>query len=136
MTSVGDTRYVPCAEGGNGGTFSQVTVLGDWDEELDPGDRWVVSQGSTGEGGGKGKKGKKRKREKEGGPLRVPWELLFRTPEEADALLRAALEEWDDADAGMTRGTRVTTRGRGCDKGGEVGGDKGGEKEGDTGRGG
>ena len=33
----------------------------------------------------------------------------------------------------MTRGMRVTTKGRGGDKGGEVGGDKGGEKEGDTG---
>ena len=35
---VGDTRYVPWAEGGNGGTVGQVTVLGDWDEELDPGE--------------------------------------------------------------------------------------------------
>ena len=36
LPGVGDTRYVPWAEGGNGGTVSQVTVLGDWDEELDP----------------------------------------------------------------------------------------------------
>ena len=34
---------VPWAVGGNGGTVSQVMVLGDWDEELDPGDWWVVS---------------------------------------------------------------------------------------------
>ena len=62
VPGVGDTRYVPWAEGGNGGTVSQVTVLGDWDEELDPGEWWVVSQGSNGEGEGgkKGKKGKKR----------------------------------------------------------------------------
>ena len=86
--------------GGNGGTVSQVRVLGDWDEELDPGDWWVVSQGSTGERGEKGKKGKKRKREKEGGTFRVPGELLFRTPEEAEAHLRAALEERDDGDNG------------------------------------
>ena len=57
MPGVGDTRYVPGAEGGNGGTVSQVTMLGDWDEELDPGDWWVVSQGSNGEEGNKGKKG-------------------------------------------------------------------------------
>ena len=74
---MGDTQYVPWKDGGNGGTVSQVTVLGDWDEELELGEWWVVSQGSNGEGG---KKGKKRKREKEGGTFRVPGELLFRTP--------------------------------------------------------
>ena len=100
MPGVGDTRYVPWAEGGNGGTVSQVTVLGDWDEELDPGDWWVVSRGSTGEGGEKGQKGKKRKREKEGGTFRVPGELLFRTPEEVEAHLRAALEGRDDGNDG------------------------------------
>ena len=64
---MGDTRYVPWAEGGNGGTVSQVTVLGDWDEDfpMDPGEWWVVSQGSDGEGGKKGKK--------EGGTFRVPF---------------------------------------------------------------
>ena len=50
VPGVGDTRYVPWAEGGNWATVSQVTVLGDWDEEVDPGDWWEVSQGSTGEG--------------------------------------------------------------------------------------
>ena len=50
MPGVGHTRYIPWAEEGNGGTFSQVTVLRDWDEELDPGDCWVVSQGSTEQG--------------------------------------------------------------------------------------
>ena len=40
---VGDTEYVPWKEGGNGGPVSQVTVLGDGDEELDPGEWWVVS---------------------------------------------------------------------------------------------
>ena len=76
MPGVGDTRYVPWAEGGNGGTVGQVTVLGDWDEELDPGEWWVVSQWSNGEGEGgkKGKKGKKRKREKEG-----PWGFYVAT---------------------------------------------------------
>ena len=97
---VGDTQYVPSAEGGNGGTVSQVTVLGDWDEELDPGEWWVVSHGSNGEGGKKGKKGKKRKREKEGGTFRVPGELLFRNREEAEAHLREALG------AGGRRGRR------------------------------
>ena len=74
MPGVGGTRYV-----------GQVTVLGDWDEELDPGEWWVVLQGSNGEGEGgkKGKKGKKGKREKEGGTFRVPGELLFHTREEA-----------------------------------------------------
>ena len=78
VPGVGDTRYVPWKEGGNGGSVSQVTVLGDWDEELDPGEWRVVSQGSNGEGG---KKGKKRKpdKEKEGGPFRVRGELLFLT---------------------------------------------------------
>ena len=38
MCRVWGHRNVPWAEGGNGGTVSQVTVLGDWDEELDPGD--------------------------------------------------------------------------------------------------
>ena len=55
---VGDTRYVAWEEGGNGGSVSQVTVLGDWDEELHPGEWWVLSQGSNGEWGKKGKKGK------------------------------------------------------------------------------
>ena len=50
VPGVGHTRYIPWAEEGNGGTFSQVTVLRDWDEELDPGDCWVVSQGSTEQG--------------------------------------------------------------------------------------
>ena len=64
MPGVGDTRCVPWMEGGNGGTVIPVTVLGDWDEELHPGDWWVVSQGSTGEEGEKGKKGKKGKKRK------------------------------------------------------------------------
>ena len=95
LPGVGDTRYVPWKEGGNGGTVRQVTVLGDGDEELDAGDWWVVSQGSNGEGG---KKGKKRGREKEGGTFRVPGELLFLTREEAEAHLREALREGDDGD--------------------------------------
>ena len=41
VPGVRDLRYVPWAEGGNGGTFGQVTVLGDWDEKLDPGEWWV-----------------------------------------------------------------------------------------------
>ena len=32
VPGVGDTRYVCGAEGGNGGTVSQVTVLADWHE--------------------------------------------------------------------------------------------------------
>ena len=107
----------PLGGGGQWGTVNQVTVLGDGDEELDPGDWWVVSQGSTGEGE-KGKKGKKRKWEKEGGTFRVPGELLFRTPEEAEAHLQAALErdDTDDGDYGDD-GTRVPTRGRGVTRG-------------------
>ena len=91
MPGVGDTRYVPWEEGGSGGTVSQIMVLGDWDEELDPEEWWVVSQGSNGEGGKKGKKGKKRKREQEGGTFQVAGELLFRTKEEAEARLREAM---------------------------------------------
>ena len=133
MPRVGDNRYVPWAEGGNGGTVSQVTVLGDLDEELDPGEWWVVSQGSNGE---KGKKGKKGKREKEGGTFRVPGELLSRTPEEVEAHLRAAFKERDDGhdgDDGDDEGDEGEDKGEGGGKGGEVGGDQGGEKEGDTG---
>ena len=87
---MGDTKYIHWAEGGNGGNITQVTVLGDWDEELDPGDRWVVSQGPMGTGGEKGKKGTKRKREKDEGTFRVPDELVFRTREEAEARLQEA----------------------------------------------
>ena len=135
VPGVGDTRYVPWAEGGNGGTVRQVTVLGDWDKELDLGEWWVVSQGSNGEGEGgkKGKKGKKRKREKEGGTFRVPGELLFRTREEAEAHLREALaagDEGDDGDDGDDEGDEGGDKGEGIDKGGEVGGDKGSEKGG------
>ena len=132
---------MPWAEGGNGGTVSQVTVFGDWDEELDPGEWWVVSQGSNGEGEGgkKGKKGKKRKREKEGGGLRVAGDLLFLTREEEEAHLREALEAGDyrdDGDDGDDEGDGGGDKGEGGDKGGEAGGDKEGEKEGDTGGGG
>ena len=130
---MGDTRYVPWAEGGNRGTVSQVTVLGDWDEEIDPGQWWVVSQGSIGEGRKKGKKGKKRKQEKEGGTFRLQGKLFSRTREEAEAHLREALGAGDDGDNGNDERDEVGDKGEGGDKGGEVGGDKGGEKEGDTG---
>ena len=119
--------------GGNGGTVSQVTVLGDWDEELDPADWLVVLQGSNGEGEG-GKKAKKRKRKKEGGTFRVPGELLFRTREEAEAHLREALGAGDDGDDGDDwdgAGHEGGDKAEGGDKGAEVGGAKGGEKEGD-----
>ena len=129
-----DRLNVPWEEGGNGGTISQVTVLGDWDEEADPGQWWVVSQGSNGEGGKKEKKGKKRKQEQEGGTFRVAGGLLIRTREEAEAHLREALGEEDDGgdgDDGDDEGDKGGDKGGG--KGGEVGGHKGGEKEGDTG---
>ena len=121
---------------GNGGTVSQVTVFGEWDEELDPEEWWVISQGFNEEAGEKGKVEKTRKREKEGGTFRVPGELLFCTEEEAQPHLRAALEARDDGndgDDGNDEGGRADDKGEGADKGGEVGGDKGGEKEGDTG---
>ena len=110
-----------------------MTVLGDWDEELDPGEWWVVSQGSNGEGGKNGKKGEKRKREQEGGTLRVAGELLFPTRPEAEAYLREALGEGDDGDDGDDEGDEGGDSGAGGGKGAEVGGDTGGEKEGDTG---
>ena len=100
MLGVGDTRYVPWKEGGNGEPVSQVTVLGDRDRELDPGEWWVVSQRSNGGGGKKGKKGKKRKREQEGGTFRVAGDLLFRTREGAEEYLREALGEGEDGDDG------------------------------------
>ena len=126
----GDTRYVPCAEGGNGGTVNQVTVSGDWDEELDPGVWWVLSQGSNGEveGGQNGKKGKKRKQEKEGGTFRVPGELLFCTREEVEAHLREALgagDEGDNGDDGDDEGDEGGDKGEWGEKGGEVRGVKG-----------
>ena len=107
-----------------------MTVLGDCDQDLDPGDRWVVLHGSNGE---EGKKGKKRKHEKEGSTFRVPRELLFRTREEAEAHLREALRKGDDGDDGDDEGGEGGDKGERGDKGGEVGGDMGGEKEGDTG---
>ena len=118
MPGLGDTRYVRWAEGGNGGTVTQVTVLGDWDEELDPGEWWVVSHGSNGEGGKKGKRGKKRMREQEGGTLRVARELLFLTREDVEVHLRGALGEGDDGDDGDDKGDE----GDKGDKGGEKGG--------------
>ena len=114
MPGVEDTWYVPWKEGGNGGTVSQVTVLGDWDEESDPGGWWVVSQGYNGEGG---KKEKKRKRKKEGGTFRVPGGFLFRTREEAEAHLRKALRRGTTGTTGMTRGMKVATKGRGVTRG-------------------
>ena len=93
----------------------------------------MVLQGSNGEGG---QKEKKRKQEKEGGTFWVPWELLFRTREEAEAHIRAALWEGDDGDDGEDgddEGGEGGDKTVGGDKGGEVGGDKGDEKEGDTG---
>ena len=132
---MGDTRYVPRAQVGNGGTVSQVTVLGVRDEELDPGDWWMVSHGSNGEGREKGKKGKTRKPEREGGTFRVPGELLFRTREEAEALLQEALkeaDEGDDGDDGDDEGNQGEDKGERGDKGCEEGSDKGGDKEGDT----
>ena len=124
--------YVPWAEGGNGGTVSQVTVFGDGDEELDPGDWWVVSQGCNGEEGEKGKKGKKRKREhgreqEDGGTFWVVGELLIRTREEAETRLREALEKGDDGD---DKGGGGDDNGEGLDKGGDKGGEDGGEEEG------
>ena len=133
VPGVRDSRYVPWAEGGNGGTVIQVTVLGDWDEELDPWDWWVVSKRSTGKGGEKGKKKKKRKREKEGGTFRVPGVLLCRTREEAEAHLREALEEGDNRDDGYDEGGKGDDKGEGGDKGGVEVDDNEGENEGDTG---
>ena len=115
-----------------------MTVLGDWDAELDPGGWWGLSHGSNWEGA---KKGKKKKREKDGGTFRVPGELLFHTREEAEARLREALREGDngynveDGDDGGDEGDEGGDKGEGRDKGGEVGGDKGGEKEWDMGGG-
>ena len=136
MPCGGDIRYVPWAEGGSGGTVSQVTVLGDWDEELAPGNWWLVSQGDTGKAREKGKKGRKRKPEKEGGSFQVVGELLFHTQEEAEAHLRAPLEgrnDGDDVDDGEEEEDEGGNNGEGGDKGGEVGGDKGGEVGGDRG---
>ena len=113
-----------------------MTVLDDWDKELDPVAWCVVSLGSNGEGGKKGKKGKKRKREQEGGTFRVAGGLLFLTREEAEAHLREALGAGDDGDSrndGDDEGNESGDKGEGGDKGGEVGGDEGGEKEADMG---
>ena len=66
----------------------------------------------------------------------MPGELLFRTPEEAEAHHRAALEErddGDDGDDGDDQGEELDDKGEGGDKSAEVRRDKGGEKEGETG---
>ena len=83
MPGVGDTRYVPREEGGNGGTANHVTVLGDCNEEVDPGEWWVVSQGPMGKGERRGRRGRRESGSKKGGTFRVAGELLFRTREEA-----------------------------------------------------
>ena len=135
MRGVGDTRYVPWAEGCNGRTVSQVTVFGDWDEELDPGDWSVVSQGSNGEGG-KGEEGEEEEAGEKGGHQRVLGELLFRTREEAHIHLRASAEEGeyrDDGDDGDDEEDGADDKVEWGDKGGEDKGDKGGKKEGETG---
>ena len=117
---------------GGGNPVLRVTVLVDWDDELDPREWWVISQGSNGEGGEKGKKEKKerkRKREKERGTFRVPGELLFRTREEAQAHFQVALEEGDsgdDGDDGDDEGDGGDDKGKWGDKEGEQEGDKGG----------
>ena len=115
------------------GTYELAYLIKKKKKELDPGEWWVVSQGSNGDGV---KKGKKRKREKEGGTFRVPGELLFRTREEAGAHLREALGAGDDGNDGVDgddEGDEGGDKGERGDKGGELRGDKGGEKEGDTG---
>ena len=113
-----------------------MTVLGDWDEELDPGELWVVSQGSNGEGGKKGKKGKKRWRKREGGTIRMLGELLFTSREEAEAHIREALgagDDGDNRDDGDDEGDKGGDKGEGRHKGGEVGGDKGVRRKGTKG---
>ena len=72
----GYNRYFTCVEGGNEGTFSQVTVLGGRDEELRPEEWCVASHGSE---VGQGKKAKKGKRERGGGHLPHTGDLLFLT---------------------------------------------------------
>ena len=115
VPGVGDMWYVPWKEGGKGGTVSQVTVMGDGDEELDPGEWWVVSQGSNGE---EGKKGKKRKREKGGGTFRVPMGYSsspgrMRRHTSGRPCGRGATGTTGMTGmTGMTRGTRMATRGR------------------------
>ena len=107
-----------------------MTVVGHWEEDLDPGDCQVVSQGSNGEGG---KKGKKSKREEEGGTFRVTGELLFCTREKAEAHLREALrggDNGDDGDDGDDEGDEGGDKGEGANKGGENEGDTGGKKAG------
>ena len=79
-----------------------MTVLGDRDEELDPGEWWVVSLGSNGEGAKEGKKRKKRRREKEGGTFQVPGGLLLRTREEAEANVQAQCMTWRFAYFGVS----------------------------------
>ena len=73
-----------------------------------------------GGGGEEGEEGGEEEAEEGGGHLPGPGELLFRTREEAEAHLREALGAGDDGDVGvmgMTRGTRVVTRGRGVTRG-------------------
>ena len=116
MPGVGDTPYVPWAEGGNGGTASQLRVLGDWDDELGRTGGWC-RRGPMGRGGEKGKKGKKRKREKEGGTFWVPGELLLHTREDAEAHLWEALKEGDDWDDGDDKGDEGDDKGGGVTRG-------------------
>ena len=103
-----------------------MTVVGDWDQGLHPGECWVVLQGSNleGEGQKKGKKGKKRKQEKEGETFRVPAKLLFCTREQAEAHLQEALgagNDGDDGDDGHDEGHEGGDKGEKGDRGGEVG---------------
>ena len=96
-----------------------MTVLDDWDEELDSADWWVVSQVHRG-GGGEGEEGEEDEARQRGGH-RGAGEAPLPHPAEADALLRAALEERDDGedeDNGDDEGDEGDNQGEGGDKGG------------------
>ena len=83
----------------------------------------MASQGCNGKGGKKEKRGQKRTTRKEGGSFRVRGELLFRTREEAEAHLWAALAEaGDDVDNGHDEEVGNDDKGEQVDKGGDKGG--------------
>ena len=100
-----------------GRSVIQVTVFGDWVEELDRGEWCVVSQGSKGEGGGEWEKGEEEEnRKKSCAPSGCQGSSSFSSGRRRRPTSR---RPWGTAmgTTGMTREAGVMTRGRGVTRG-------------------
>ena len=99
-----------------------MTVLGDWHEEFDAGEWWVVSQGSNGEGegGSRGRRGRRGSGRKRRAPSGWPGSS---SSSPGRRRRPTSGRPWRPGTTGttgmpgMTRGTRLVTRGRGVTRG-------------------